>query len=99
MAADEETKRQELNRINDDVSFYQNHLNQLTPQTFTDEEKELLIGSVPATPNVEEMVKDLEKTEIKTGAVIDNVAISIHPNEADQSRQISKLIAEAQEEK
>ena len=44
LAADEETKRQELNRINDDVSFYQNHLNELTPQTFTDQEKELLIG-------------------------------------------------------
>ena len=92
MAADEETKRQELNRINDDVSFYQNHLNELTPQTFTDQEKDLLIGKVPATPNVEEVVKDLEKTEIKTGAVIDNVTISIHQNEVNQVGHNSKLI-------
>ena len=39
LAAEEETKRQELNRIQDDVSFYQAHLNRLTPQTFTEEEK------------------------------------------------------------
>ena len=96
LAADEETKRQELNRINDDVSFYQNHLNELTPQTFTDQEKDLLIGKVPATPNVEEVVKDLEKTEIKTGAVIDNVAISIHQNEVNQVGQ-SEVNPEAQE--
>ena len=98
LAADEETKRQELNRINDDVSFYQNHLNELTPQTFTDQEKDLLIGKVPATPNVEEVVKDLEKTEIKTGAVIDNVAISIFQNEAISRKILTfKLIAEGQE--
>ena len=88
LAADEETKRQELNRINDDVSFYQNHLNQLTEQTFTDEEKVLLVGSVPVSPNVEEMIKEFEKTEIKTGAVIDNIAISIIPNEAVSQQKI-----------
>lgn len=87
LATEEDTKRQELNRINDDVSFYQSHLNELTPQTFTDQEKDLLIGKVPVTPNVEEVVKDLEKTEIKTGAVIDNVAISIHQNEVNQVGQ------------
>ena len=98
LAADEETKRQELNRINDDVSFYQNHLNELSPQTFTDQEKDLLIGKVPATPNVEEVVKDLEKTEIKTGAVIDNVAISIFPNEAvSQENTDAQAAAEGQE--
>ena len=44
---------------------------------------------------MEEVVKDLEKTEIKTGAVIDNVAISIHQNEVNQVGQ-SEANPEAQ---
>ena len=44
------------------------------------------------------MIKELEKTEIKTGAVIDNVAISIFPNEAvSQENTDVQAAAEGQE--
>ncbi|WP_338470405.1 hypothetical protein R4Z10_16605 [Niallia sp. XMNu-256] len=80
LAAEEEAKEQELNRIQSDVSFYQGHLNELTPQTFTAQEKEVLLGKVPANPSVEDVIKELEKSEIETGAVIDHISISDHPN-------------------
>ena len=83
LTAEVEAKSQELNRINEDVSFYQERINQLSRQTFSDEEMELLVGSVPATPNVEDLIKELEKTEIETGAVIDNVSISLYQNESN----------------
>ena len=46
---------------------------------------------------MEEVVKELEKTEIKTGAVIDNVAISIFPNEVvSQENTDAQAAAEGQ---
>ena len=49
-----------------------------------------MLESVPASPDVEDIVKDLEKTEIETGAVIDNITISIHPNESNPKEATSQ---------
>ena len=98
LAAREEDLRQELVRVQEDTSFYQQKLQQLKPQTFTDAEKLLLVGSVPNKPNVEEMIKDLEKTELETGVAIENMTISINPNgsEDEAAQQNTQVAAETQ---
>lgn len=80
LAVQEKNLQQQLKRINDDFSFYQRALKKLTPQKATDNEKSLLIGSVPIKPNVEELIKDLERTELETGVVIEKISSSIHLN-------------------
>lgn len=81
LAIQEENMKQELNRINEDAVFYQESIHHLLPQTFSEKEAETLVGSIPIQPNVEEIIKDLERTELETGTVIDHIAVSIHPNE------------------
>lgn len=81
LAAEEKTNREELNRIEEDVSFYQQKLADLKPQNFTEEEKQLLVGSIPAQPNVEGIIRDLEKTEVETGIVIESAGFKLYPNE------------------
>ena len=98
LAAREEDLRQELVRVQEDTSFYQQKLQQLKPQTFTDAEKLVLVGSIPNKPNVEEMIKDLEKTELETGVAIENMTISINPNgsEDEAAQQNTQAAAETQ---
>ncbi len=78
LAAQEKNLQQQLKRINDDRSFYQKALKKLIPQKTTDNEKSLLIASVPNRPNVEELIKDMERTELETGVVIEKISSSIH---------------------
>ena len=65
LAAEEKNLQEQLTRISDDTSFYQNAIDQLKPQSFTDEEKLLLVGSVPGRPNVEEVIKRSRKKRIR----------------------------------
>jgi Tfp pilus assembly protein PilO len=81
LAAEESMKIDELKRIDQDILFYQQELTKLEPKKFTEEEKLLLEGSIPARPNVEEIIKDLEKAELETKIVIESIGVSIHPNE------------------
>jgi len=81
LAAEEKTNREQLNKIEEDVSFYQQQLAALQPLKFTEEEKQLLVGSIPAKPNVEEIIRDLEKKEIETGIVIESAGFKLFPNE------------------
>lgn len=84
LAAEEKNQLQQLNRINEDYAFYKQVNKNLEPQSLTDEEKQQLLSSIPIRPNVEELIKDLERTELKTGAVIDSVTFSINSgNPAD----------------
>ena len=91
-----------MNRISEDTSFYQSKINQLKPQSFTDEEKLLLVGSVPGRPNVEEVITELEKTELETGVAIENISFSINStrsNEAENpSNNQTEVGAQANEE-
>ena len=86
LAAEEKNLQEQLKRISDDTSFYQNAIDQLNPQSFTDEEKLLLVGSVPGRPNVEEVIKDLEKNELETGVAIENITFSTNSKGSDQEK-------------
>ena len=102
LAAEEKSLQDQLNRISEDTSFYQSKINQLKPQSFTDEEKLLLVGSVPGRPNVEEVITELEKTELETGVAIENISFSINStrsNEAENpSNNQTEVGAQANEE-
>src|SRR4051812_16830193 len=98
LAAQEENLRHQLYRVHEDTSFYQKKLEQLDPKTFTDKEKLLLVGSVPSKPNVEEVIKELEKTELETGVAIEDITISIKPNgiNTEATQQDAQAKAETQ---
>lgn len=95
LAAEKENMRQELNRINEDAVFYQESIDHLLPQTFTEEEAEELIGSIPIEPNVEEVIKDLERTELETGTVIDHIAVSNYPFEEIDNTKVDNQTEES----
>ncbi|MCM3568390.1 SPOR domain-containing protein [Neobacillus mesonae] len=87
LATEEKNEQQQLSRINDDVSFYQKALKKLTPQRMTEKEKNSLMETIPGKPNVEELIKDLERTELETGVVIENITSSIHSNGLNQNKE------------
>ncbi|WP_102274402.1 hypothetical protein [Cytobacillus massiliigabonensis] len=96
LAAEEKNQLQELNRINEDASFYEQAINKLESQVFTDEEKQQLLASIPVRPNVEELIKDIERTELETGAVIDSVTFNLNSGNPSglENRQNSEMDAE-----
>jgi Tfp pilus assembly protein PilO len=87
LAAEEKMKREQLNRVEEDTLFYQQELNKLQPQKFTEEEQQLLVRRVPTRPNVEELIKDIEKTELDTGIVIENIGVTNSPNELNVEKE------------
>lgn len=80
LALEEKTQQQQLNRIKNDLSFYQQSIKSLQPNSFTSEEKESLLGSIPSKPNVEEIIKDLERTELENEVVIENFSYNVNEN-------------------
>ena len=89
LAAEEKNLQDQLKQISEDTSFYQSKINQLKPQSFTDEEKLLLVGSVPSRPNVEEVITDLEKTELETGVAIENISFTINSTGSNEAENPS----------
>lgn len=87
LAAEEKNNREQLNRIEEDTLFYQQELKKLQPQEFTNEEQQLLIRSIPTRPNVEELIKDIERTELATGIVIENIGFNISQNEIIEGKE------------
>jgi Tfp pilus assembly protein PilO len=87
LAAEEKNKREQFNRVEEDAFFYQQELNKLQPQKFTEEEQQQLVRRIPTRPNVEELIKDIERTELDTGIVIENIGFNISPNELNVEKE------------
>ncbi|OLO40532.1 hypothetical protein BTR23_05950 [Alkalihalophilus pseudofirmus] len=84
LQAEEISQEEELQRIQTDITYYETQINKLSPQTLTRLEIKNLLDRVPMRPNVEQVIADLERTELETGVVINNVSFSIHPNESQE---------------
>ncbi|MFV8828752.1 SPOR domain-containing protein [Alkalihalobacterium sp. APHAB7] len=85
LQAEERSQQEELHRIQTDIAHYETQISKLTAQSLTPLQKKTLLDRVPMRPNVEQVIADLERTELDTGAVIDSVSISIHPSEAQEN--------------
>ncbi|WP_216828809.1 hypothetical protein [Alkalihalobacterium elongatum] len=84
LQAEERSQQEELQRVHTEIATYQTKIDKLTPQTLTSLQRKALLDRVPMRANVEQVIADLEKTELKTSAVIEDVSISIHNNENEQ---------------
>ncbi|MEB1807661.1 MAG: SPOR domain-containing protein [Bacillaceae bacterium] len=87
LQAEERSQQEELHRIQTDIAHYQTQISKLTVQSLTPLQKKTLLDRVPMRPNVEQVIADLERTELDTGAVIDSVSISIHPSERSEAQE------------
>ncbi|MCL7748100.1 hypothetical protein [Halalkalibacter alkaliphilus] len=79
------TQQRELQLIHTEISNYEAQISQLRPQTLTLQDQKRLLNSVPSQPNVEQLVADLERTELETGVFIRNISTAISPNESGES--------------
>lgn len=71
------SKEAELTEINSEIQTLESTIAGIEPIILSEVEQERLLSSVPIRPNVEQIIADLEKTELETGAVIDNVEVAI----------------------
>ncbi|MED3623671.1 hypothetical protein [Neobacillus thermocopriae] len=90
LALEEKNQQQQLNRIKSDFSYYQQSIKSLQPNSFSDEEKELLIGSIPSKPYIEEIIKDLERTELENEVVIENISYNLNENRLSDDEAVGK---------
>ncbi|WP_209121981.1 hypothetical protein [Alkalihalobacillus sp. BA299] len=84
LQAEERSHQKELERIHANIAHYQTENDKLIQQALTPIEKKTLLDRVPMRPNVEQIIADLERTELETGAVMDSISFSIHPNEGQE---------------
>lgn len=87
LQAQELRQQEELQRINQTLITYEKQITQSEKQTLTVAETEALLARVPLRPDVEQMVADLERTEIETEIVIDSISIQVVPNEVETENQ------------
>lgn len=80
LVAEKRNHQQQLDEINADISAYKQGINKLKPERLSGEEQALLISSIPGKPNVEDIIKDLQKVASETGAVIENISSTINGN-------------------
>ncbi|MCT8137498.1 hypothetical protein H1D32_06925 [Anaerobacillus sp. CMMVII] len=90
-------KETELNSIENEIQTFQMMIDNLEPQDLTGQEQASLLKSIPIHPNVEQVIADLEKTELQTRVAIDSIAIGLAPNpmtlvnaEQSQSSEITE---------
>ena len=72
-----------MQRVKNSISDYEVQMAKMEQQFLTEEEARDLLAKVPIRPNVEQMVANLERTELETEIVIQNIGISISPNEGE----------------
>ncbi|WP_088103712.1 hypothetical protein [Halalkalibacter urbisdiaboli] len=75
-----------LSGIEQEVSALDSTLASLESESLSAVEKQRLLTSVPLKPNVEEIIADLERTEMATDIVIDDISISIEPNAYEEEK-------------
>jgi len=87
LQAQERGQKEELQRLNHTLLTYEEQIAKSEKQTLTIAEAEGLLAKVPLRPDVEQMVADLERTEIETEIVIDSISIHVVPNEIETENQ------------
>jgi Tfp pilus assembly protein PilO len=74
LAAEKAEKEAALDRIETDTSSYEKVLKTLEPQTISEAEKQELFQGIPGTPNMNQVIKDLEVAEGETEISISNLS-------------------------
>ncbi|ARK31600.1 hypothetical protein [Halalkalibacter krulwichiae] len=82
LQAKEQDQQAELQRITNSLQTYQQHLDNSEKQKLSDEEESKLLALIPLRPDIEQMVADLERTELDTDVVIERIDIEVSPLEA-----------------
>ncbi|MGI8387497.1 hypothetical protein [Robertmurraya sp. P23] len=85
LAAEKTEKEANLQRIKADASSYEKVLQSLEPQTMTEAEKQELIEGIPGRPNIEQVIKDIEKTEGETGTSVSSISFQTESEEEAQA--------------
>ena len=74
LAAEKAEKEVTLEKIETDTTSYEKVLKTLEPQKISEAEKQELFQGIPATPNMDQVIKDLEIAEGETGITISNLS-------------------------
>jgi len=85
LAAEKAEKEANLQRIEADISGFEKVLQSLEPQTMTEVEKQELFQGIPGRPNIEQVIKDIEKTEGETGTSVSNISFQTESKEEAQA--------------
>ncbi|MFC0473851.1 hypothetical protein ACFFHF_00640 [Robertmurraya beringensis] len=85
LAAEKAEKEADLQRIEADTTSYEKVLQSLEPQTMTEAEKQELFQGIPGRPNIEQVIKDIEKTEGETGTSVSTISFQTESDEEAQA--------------
>ncbi|MFN7251639.1 MAG: hypothetical protein ACK4M9_12710 [Anaerobacillus sp.] len=77
VSVDVKNKQFELSTVNKEIDVLQTWLHELEVNILTPDEQKKLLSSIPIRPNVEQIIADLERTELETGAVIESLGFII----------------------
>ncbi|WP_100405001.1 hypothetical protein [Bacillus solitudinis] len=86
VAIEKEEKELLLSGVNNEITTLETTLASLVPDTLSEGEKQQLTESVSIKPEVEQMIAELEKTEIDAEVVIENISVSVLPNVNEQEK-------------
>lgn len=89
LAAEKAEKEASLQRIETETSSYEKVLQSLEPQTMTEAEKQELFQGIPGSPNIEQVIKDIEKTEGETGTSVSNISFQTESEEEAQAEAVT----------
>lgn len=85
LATEKAEKEADLQRIEADTTSYEKVLQSLEPQTMTEAEKQELFQGIPGRPNIEQVIKDIEKTEGETGTSVSTISFQTESDEEAQA--------------
>ncbi|MGG7619363.1 hypothetical protein [Bacillus coreaensis] len=85
LSAEQAEKEANLQKIEADTSSYEKVLQSLEPQTMTEAEKQELFQGIPGRPNIEQVIKDIEKTEGETGTSVSTISFQTESDEETQA--------------
>lgn len=85
LSAEQAEKEANLQKIEADTTSYEKVLQSLEPQTMTEAEKQELFQGIPGRPNIEQVIKDIEKTEGETGTSVSTISFQTESDEETQA--------------
>lgn len=85
LSAEQAEKEANLQKIEADTTSYEKVLQSLDPQTMTEAEKQELFQGIPGRSNIEQVIKDIEKTEGETGTSVSTISFQTESDEETQA--------------
>lgn len=85
LSAEQAEKEANLQKIEADTTSYEKVLQSLDPQTMTEVEKQELFQGIPGRSNIEQVIKDIEKTEGETGTSVSTISFQTESDEETQA--------------